>query len=58
MIQFLMKRPWIGQAAHLLSNNYNITDWGGLPYKPGGFLEVSSPYLLLIVTVIFYVCGK
>ena len=41
MIEFLMMWYWIGQGAH--SRYKNIDNQGGLPYKPGGFLEVSSP---------------
>ena len=40
-----MKWVWIGQAAHPQLNYKHIDNRGGLPYiKPGGFLEVSSPY--------------
>ncbi len=41
--------PWpqmIDLAAHSQRNFKHIANRGGLPYKPGGFLEVSSPYLL------------
>ena len=46
MIDFLMKRVPIGQAAHPHSQlNYKHNDHrGGLPYYLGGFLEVSSTY--------------
>ena len=43
MIEFLMKWYWIGQVAHSQLNYKYIDNQGGLPYKPGGFLEVSSP---------------
>ena len=44
MINFLMKLVRIGRAAHPQLNYKHIDNRGGLPYKPDGFLEVSSPY--------------
>ena len=46
MIDFLMKWVRICQAAHPHPHlNFKRKDnQGGLPYKLGGFLEVSSPY--------------
>ena len=43
MVDFLMKWNQIGQAAHPQLNYKHIDNWGGLPSKLGGFLEVSLP---------------
>jgi len=43
MIEFLMNRVWIDLAALPQQIYEHIANQGGLPYKPGGFLEVSSP---------------
>ena len=45
-------------CVHRAYNFYHcFSDWGGLRYKPVGFLEVSSPYqeLLLLCMILFYV---
>ena len=44
MVAFFNEIIRIGQAAHPHLNYKDIDNQGGLPYKPGGFWEVSSPY--------------
>ena len=43
-LNLLIKWIRIGQAANPQLNYKHVDNRGGLPYKPGGFLEVSSPY--------------
>ena len=38
-----MNRVWIDLAALPQQMYEHIANRGGLPYKPGGFLEVSLP---------------
>ena len=44
MVAFFNEIIRIGQAAHPQLNYKDIDNQGGLPYKPGDFWEVSSPY--------------
>ena len=43
MIEFLMNQVWIDLVALPQQIYEHIANRGGLPYKPGGFLEVSLP---------------